>query len=297
LVERRKRGVVTNADLASALNSEFNLTGADAVTVNVIRQWVAWDVLPVWTRDSRALHRARRLARWRRDGVRGENTVIAHAFIEWGHRDMARVKMAIGQEFRRARRLMFKRLTTTADLSDFQSLSAVQKRALRKQAGPLDSRFAGTRFEQSPELYASLLNLARNGEGNAAHIERIIGEAQNRMLPDLPPNFPNAVAAGFKDAISGLFGDPSEIENAAQISIERASAKEFRIARIITHRHLKALATANHISELPELASGIRDLLNMLALIGPQISIGYWRTSGFVAALHWTIANKELSQN
>src|SRR5690348_10385096 len=96
---------MTNAELAAYLNEQLGLSAGQAVTTDVVRQWVAWDVLPkakvqgrisgkgpAWSRLGVARRRAMRLAQLRKLGTRREKALIVQAYIEWGHPDFGRVR-------------------------------------------------------------------------------------------------------------------------------------------------------------------------------------------------------------
>lgn len=290
---------MTNADLVAYLNEELGLTGASAVTSDVIRQWVLWDVLPratsrgrgygrglEWKRSGRDLHRARQLARWRDYGIRRESAVIAQSFLEWRYPDFDHARRAIIIEFKRARALALKRFNTTADISDFAHLSSVGRRALRNQLGPLDGRFADTQFDLCGETYAAFLSAAIKGEGNIGQLTALLTHPIENLSPACSALFPESALQWFIGTTMGMFGEPTEIANSAQFTIEIASEREWRIARIATRRIFKMLRHAQAVSKIPGLDKSTRDLFAMLAQIQSEISIGRWAISMFAQILH-----------
>ena len=94
---------MTIAELAAMLNDDLALVGDSAVTIDVIRQWVAWGALPKakakastigvnpeWHRDRSAYRCAVRLALARAAGVRRQTAVIAQTWLEGHYRDHER---------------------------------------------------------------------------------------------------------------------------------------------------------------------------------------------------------------
>ena len=289
---------MTNAELASLLNSQLGLTETNAVTPNVIRQWVGWEVLtwstargrsvgesPEWSRSGKAMRRAFRLAQLRKSGVIRENAVIVQAYIEWGHPDIDRVRQALMREVNKWRSQLLRRRTTRMQNADYQSLSAVQQRAIRRQRGHLDARFAGTQFEQSDELYATFAELAESGEGDGDRVSKVLLAAMDKMLPGIGETLPAASLNRLGSAIAGVFGSADEIANSAQSEIERASEREFRIARLISRRLLQPTREAQRIKEIMELSGAHAELLQMLNSLSPQISVGIWASVQFAQCL------------
>lgn len=292
-----KRMTMTNAEHADALSCQFGLTGVDAVTVNVIRQWVLWDVLsrasaagraigqrPDWSRDARSHQRARRLAELRRDGVRRKNAVIAQAYLEWRYTDIGQAQAALASEFKRGRARMLKRFTSAKDLSDFDALSSVTKRAVHNQMGALSPTFVGTQFELSDRVYASILDLMRGGKPNA--VQAIVAEVLRQILPShansiLPQFIEFAI-----DAAIGILGIPDEMSGSAQSTLESASHRDLRVARYVNWRFLKFLHSTPQLAEWSELNIDARDLFAALAKLRPQISVGHWAVFSFAVILH-----------
>jgi len=235
---------MTNVELANSLNEKFALAGPDAVTLDVIRQWVAWDVLPraqvkgrlpgkgpLWNRDERSLRRAHRLAELRKAGVRRENAVIVQAYVEWGHPDFARVRSALRAEFTKWRNQLNRDHTTFIGGDGYRGLSASRKRSIANQLGPLDGRFVGTQFEHTPEIYAVLANLARLAEGDLNQTRELISNAMEQLHPNFKAIIPIEMADLIANSISGLTGLPDEMEESGEGVIERATERQFRIAR------------------------------------------------------------------
>lgn len=302
---------MTNAELADALNRDLQLSGGDAVTVNVIRQWVLWGVLPRasatasaigkspdWHRDDRASRRAHRLTELRKAGIRRESAVIAQAFLEWGHADIERCRKAIVHEYAKGRAQMLKGVTTDLEFADYNALRAPTRRALRNQAGPLDARLIGTQFEQSAEFYAVALKVGNRGKGDPQQIAALLLDAFSRMLPMLSTYIDAPMIETLGNSIVGIFGIPDEIDNSAQTAIEMASPRQLRVARHVTRRGLKAIRNAHRFSELvdlPELAEmkdEISDLANQLTALSPQITIGPWAVFMLAQTLLAAIAKK-----
>lgn len=179
--------VMTNSELAELLNARLGLAEHDAVTVNVLRQWVAWDVLPkarvagrvdgkgpIWSRTGATLRRANRLGELRRRGIKRENALIVQAYIEWGHHDFDRVRAAMRSEWDKWAAQLTRKQTTFIENTDYGEISATQKRAIANQIGPISPIFKGTKLEQSPELYALIADFARTGESDLGHLSSLI---------------------------------------------------------------------------------------------------------------------------
>ncbi|WP_147417678.1 hypothetical protein [Sphingomonas cavernae] len=290
---------MTNADLAALLNRELGLTGAQAITVNVIRQWVLWDVLPKasakgraigkrpdWNRDAVALRRARRLAELRTLGVRGRYAVIAQAYFEWGHSDFELVRGAIAAEFRRSAAQLLKGVTSETRFDDFSAISATRRKALQHQSGPLDKRFVGTKFEQSPELYLTSLNMIRTGEGDASQMSALVLQAAQQIAPTHATHLAPQISELLTQALPGLFGSDEEIANSGEETIRNSPKRNFRIARIALKRRSAFVRGHSSFSQFPQLPEELRELSTALIPLTPQITTGKWAISAFVAILH-----------
>ena len=292
---------MTNADLAALLNAKLGLTGAEAVTANVVRQWVAWDVLPkarirgrisgkgpVWFRSDAAMHRAMRLGELRERGIRREKAVIVQAYIEWGHSDFDRVKEALLSEWAKWAAQLSRRQITFLGNSEFREVSATKQKAIATQLGPLDARFKGTQFEQSPELYAVFAEITRRDASHLEYIEMLIAGAFRQMMPEAAKNLPQDCMGVLANSIAGMTGTPDEIANSADHTIRNSTKRQFRIARHLIRILLGELRKGEQHGQSVALAPNAHQLWQMLRLLAPQISTGPWLTFLFVQALKIT---------
>lgn len=301
---------MTNSELAEQLNNLWDLQGTDAVTVNVIRQWIAWDVLPkaqvqgrmsgrgpIWIRDGRSFRRANRLAKLRKMGVRREHALIFQAYVEWGHSDFSRVRDALSHEFSKWREQLHRRHITFIGNDGFSNLSAGKKRAIANQIGPLDSLFAGTQFEQSPELYAIWADLARTGEGNSNVLIGQLIEAFRQMYPANDPAFAVELLSSIAATLPGLTGSPDEIGNSGESTIAIATERQFLVARIYAREYLKTLRVAGCYAASGGSNSAVGELMQKLHSLAPQISTGPWLTFAFAQLLHYIFHRTEFQRN
>jgi hypothetical protein len=289
---------VTNAELAHQLNSELGLSGRGAVTSNVIRQWVAWGVLPkaqakgqsmgrgpTWSRSDFAMRRAMRLAELRKWGVTRESALIAQVFFEWGHSDLERVRRSLLMEVNKWRSQLARPRTTFLDNSNYEAASAVQKRAIRNQLGRLDSRFVGTQFEQSGELYATVADWAMRGEGDVRKLSVLLLSAMETMLPGFGATVSQREPNTLLVTMKGVLGSPEEIDHSSISAIEIASGRELRSARVIMKRMLKVIGMAEILLRIPSIDPGLRNLIVMLEKLNPQITVGPWSIMHFTQCL------------
>lgn len=296
---------MTNAALASSLNSELGLTGDDAVTVNVIRQWIGWRVLPratanasvigkspEWRRDDRAYRTALKLARARKAGVRRETAVISQAWLEWGYDDIERARAAIIAEYVRARERLLKRLSTSLDFGNYAGLSATRKRAIRTQSGPLDDRFKGSPFELSPELYATVLQAGRDGSVDLHRISALIRDAVNRMVPSFSALIDQPQIEAIAGSYSGVFGQPNEIEGSVQENLQSATHEQLRKARRFARRGFMVVRLGNRVANLPAIPADISRLAGELASLSEQIIFGEWPISMFGQSLQMVLGEQ-----
>ncbi|WP_148650897.1 hypothetical protein [Sphingopyxis granuli] len=301
---------MTNKELADQLNVTVGLTGKDAVTVNVIRQWVDWDVLPkatargrmvgtapAWSRDNESQIRAVRLAELRKAGIRRKNAVIAQAYFEWEHPDFDLVRDAILSEFIKWRAPLNRRQTTFFGQKSFAEVGAWKQRAIKNQLGPLDQRFVGTLLEQTSEFYASFIDAARTGDADTRRMTSMLNEAINRYGPEIEQMFPKERIAAVAPLIAGLTGDPDEIVNSGEATIRNATPDQFEKAR-------KFVRLIINMSEFPfaqiatmHLREKYRDIIELYSRLHPQISIGPWMIFIFVIALHVHIKFPELGRH
>ena len=302
---------MTNAELADALNSDFALRGTDAVTINVIRQWVAWGALPPatamasaigrnpeWHRNDHAMRRASRLAELRKAGIRRKNAVIAQAFLEWGHVNIDCSRKAIINEYKKGRAQLVKSVTTDLEFANHKDLSAKRQQALKKQMGPLDHRFIGTQFEQSSELYAIALQLCRLGTSEAGQIETLLSGAFEKILPGFSALIDNRLTQIIIKSASGIFGDADEIGNSAQSVIENATAGQLLIARRITRNFVNTFSPSEELIQSVTLTGtgvGFDQLTKELRSLAPQIKSGIWLVFIYVAVLNAITAKVTIS--
>lgn len=289
---------MTNAELAVVLNTRFGLAGQDAVTENVVRQWVAWDVLPkaaaqgqaigigpTWFRSDSTLQRATRLAELRKHGVRREKALIVQAYIEWGHPDFDRVREALSSEWGKWAAQLTRRQTTFLEKSEFPNISRTKKRAIANQLGPLDFRFIGSQFEQTPEFYAAIAEFARNGDGSSEYIEALISGAFRQIMPGIEEFLPPHYILRLANSFAGITGDPDEIANSAESAIQKATERQFRITRHQVRLFIRVLRKGAPHGQSALLDSKARQLLGMVHSLAPQISNGPWLVFAFVQGI------------
>lgn len=287
---------MTNAELAQLLNRELGLTGRDAVSANVIRQWVDWDVLPkaiakgrmigqrpAWSRSESDRKRALRLAELRKLGVKRETALIVQAYIEWGHPDFERVRNALLHEWAKWRTQLTRRQTTFSDNIEYRKLSRVKKRAIANQIGSLDDRFQDAQFAQSPEFYAMMSELARTGETRAERVTGLIQNALETTLPGIGQLLPSDCATALANSLSGIAGDPHEIGNSAHSEIEAATEREFLNARRITRRLMPNARRTERLMRRATIPTPA--LLEMQHSLAPQISVGPWAAALLVQSI------------
>lgn len=289
---------MTNTDLANLVNRRLGLTDAQAVTPNVIRQWVAWDVLPKavakgrsighppnWSRPETALRRALRLAKLRQLGVNRQNAVIVQAFIEWGHGDLDRVRQALSAEMGKWRAQLIRYRTTRLGQTDYNELSAAQQRAIKTQLGKIDPRFVDAKIKQSDEFYAQLANLAEGGELQSERPSQLLELAISSIFPAFAAHGPDKFASPFISGIVGLFGSPDEIANSGQAQIESASDRELRIARIAMRRMFRMFGRMDAVLGASHLPASLSVPLSLLKSLSPQITVGPWAVMGLSQCL------------
>ena len=86
---------MTNAELAEWLNSDVDLPDEFRVTNDVVRQWVAWKLLPkavivgrdsngapIWHRNSDSLTLALRLSQFRKNGLKGKAQLQSRCYLD-----------------------------------------------------------------------------------------------------------------------------------------------------------------------------------------------------------------------
>lgn len=300
---------MTNPELAEYLNVQLGLAGAEAVSANVIRQWVAWDVLPkagaqgrsvgespLWVRSGAAMRRAMRLAELRTRGITRENALIVQAYIEWGHDDLDRVRTALIGEWSKWAKQLSRRQTTFLKDEKFNDVGATKKRAIANQIGPLDSIFVGTPFEQSNEFYAQFAELSHTGKDNSNSIPGLMIDAIARISPGIAPLLPANLISAFAHSFAGMTGPPDEIANSGESTIRIASERQFRIARFYVRSMLKQFRTMGHVDEGVRSDPVVSQLLQFLQMLHPQISVGQWAVFLFVQALKFQFQGSEIAQ-
>lgn len=300
---------MTNSELTKLLNARLGLAQQEAVTVNVVRQWVAWDVLPkarvagkiegkgpIWSRPRTTLRRANRLGELRKQGIKRENALIVQAYIEWGHPDFDRVQAAMRSEWEKWAAQLTRRQTTFIENSVYEEISATQQRAITNQIGPISRIFRGTKFEQSPEIYALIADFARTGEANLGHLGSLFSGAFFRVLPEIAALLPAEYLPSLASSFAGMTGPPDEIANSAASTIESASERQFRTARHQIRIILKGLHSADQFAHSELLSSEARQLWQMLQMLSPQITAGPWLIFLFVQALKYEVGAASISE-
>ncbi|WP_415644328.1 hypothetical protein [Sphingomonas antarctica] len=298
---------MTNADLAEQLNDALGLTGSNAVTPNVIRQWVLWDLLPKatikdqkrgdWTRDARSLRRATRLAELRKLGVKRETAFIVQAYLEWGHGEFNRVREAALSELRRSAALIRKAVTSDTQFDNYSDLSGTRQRALRRQGGPLDNRFRGTVFEQSREFYAWALKFVL---GDAAQIDKytlMIGSALSKLAAPMDSIPTERLSLSLVASVGGLFGDAEEVDDAGETALSNSSERDFRVARLEWKKLTRILRPEFDWTQFGSFAEMLNPFRTVISAIGPQITVGNFAVSGFTALIKKRIDAPELILN
>ena len=300
---------MTNPELAEYLNVQLGLAGSEAVSANVIRQWVAWDVLPkagaqgrsigespLWVRSAAAMRRALRLAELRKRGITRENALIVQAYIEWGHDDLDRVRSALIGEWSKSAKQLIRRQTTFLNDKKFDDVSATKKRAIANQTGPLDFIFGGTPFEQSDGFYAQFAELSQTGKDNSNSISGLMNDAMARMSPGIATILPANLISAFANSFAGMTGPPDEIDNSGESTIQIASERQFRIARFYVRSMLRQFRTIGHVGEDIRSDPVMSQLLQFLHMLNPQISIGQWAVFLFIQALKIQLQGPEICQ-
>ena len=299
---------MTNADLAAMLNADLALTGRSAVTIDVVRQWVAWGVLPKakatastigtspeWQRDRAAYRLATRLALARASGVHRQTAVIVQAWLEGHYRDHAKAHAALLSEYIRARNRVTKSIVTEMDFADFSRVGEVRKRAMRKQLGPLDDRFKGTRFEASPEFFALAIQSGQIGITDPDRFEFVLRQTINAIGPEFAKISDQFPITPFVGSFTGMFGDPVEIANSAQKTIGSASHRQLRIARYLLRKGLKRIETADKFADDTGSMETYRPIFSMIASLKHQISFGPWPIFMFVQMLQLVKSGGEIA--
>lgn len=289
---------MTNAELAESLNAAVGLTGRGAVTPNVIRQWIGWKVLPmatatgqsrgkppIWTRDDRTHRRAKKLAEWRKTGVRRETSVIVQTYIECGYSDFERFRKSLLSEFRRARAQLMRKVTTDTNFSNLPELRGTQKAALRRQGGPLDERFRETNFEQSADFYVGSLSLTLGNQAMENAMQPLMAQAATQMFPALPTAFLDIIMSKFISGLSGIFGAPDEIECSGEQVIQQASERQFRIARATINKVFKFIRSQETAKKYLGNNTDVANASAILFDISPEITVRQWAAAWLVLIL------------
>lgn len=290
---------MTNRELANDLNNAAGLTGKDAITVNVIRQWVSWGVLPkaaakgqrigsapVWSREGVGSERAVRLADLRKAGIRRETAVIAQSYLDWGASDIESARNAILSEFVKWREQLNRRQTSFLGRKDFRDAGKWKQRAIENQLGQLDRRIVGTPYQQPLELYAIAAEASRTGEADISRIDLLLTDAVARIAPSLAQFVPKAAINAMAKAIPGLTGDPEEILNSGEASIRAATEIQLEEAREITNQMVGAPMSNEAQILLPAIDGNLQKLFELPRQLHSQISIGPWPIFLFVQTLH-----------
>lgn len=300
---------MTNQELADQLNEAFGLAGTDAITVNVLRQWVACGVLskanpkgqsigsaPLWERDKGSLEQADRLAELRKLGVRRKNALIAQSYLEWGHANFELVKEAILAEFIKWREQLNRRQTSFLAGEKFDAASNAKQRAIRNQLGPIDQLFSNTPLEQKPEFYALFAEASRNGEVGAAQMAAMLKDTFEQIDPQISEFVPQEILGAVISAMAGLTGYEDEISNSGECTIKKATRQQFENARE-RYARITTFSVPPEIQDfIGKLSANAQMVLELRERTHSQTSIGSWAILQFVQLLQLDANDPNLSQ-
>lgn len=288
---------MTNAELASLLNDEFDLRGPARLSANVIRQWVAWDLLPkaqvqgrqpnagpIWNRDHLALRRARRFAELRYYGVRSERALVAQSYLEWAAVSFDRAKPAIIAEFRSAHAKLWRRLSASIPDGRVSEFSSTKVRALRNQGGPLDPTFRGNQFELSSPMMLAALQSAFGASADNDEKAILMAAAIAQIAPSLAGHVDMRQLAEY-GLPTALFAPPDEVEFSGIAIIEAADETAFQQARNKLAQFGKVIRLASNGRIAAALPKDAVVLLSKVSELLPQISGGNWRIVAFAQFL------------
>lgn len=292
---------MTNAELAEMLNVAKRLAGSQAVTPNIIRQWVLWDLLPratasasgrgqpmEWSRSGEAMRQAFRLAELRRYGLTRRSALIVQAFLEWGFGNFEDAQAAIKTEFGHARTQVLRSLSSDTRHDQYNNISRATQKALHHQAGPLDPRLIGTPFQLSKETTLRTLDAMVTGASRETEVAERISEHWNGMWQSAEGIPIDAVAQGMALGISGLFGDKEEVESPGQVTMENAPLRSFVLARYLWRtRYFQLPEKCDALSEFKDAIPWISQFLQIYNQLGPSIFVGPWAACSFAGILHY----------
>ncbi|MEP7348347.1 MAG: hypothetical protein ABI668_00160 [Sphingorhabdus sp.] len=286
---------MTNRELANQLNEQFELSGRSAVTENVIRQWVDWQLLPKskianiktgsgpsWTRGEVALDMAAKLAQFRKYGLISEKQLVARCYIEGWPIEIETARPVMMNRAKYARSHMSKLLSVDySKLERASDLTAVKKRALERQLGKQDARFEGMPFEFKGDT-GILLTLSALS-GNAPPPE-ILGMLEQAMpISKILGSHWAGLMSLFVSGISGMAGLPDEIDNSLLDSIEHCSDEVFANSKQSTQFIFRA---ANDPEIMSLAATVIGDTADFVFDQIRQLAPSEWPTLVFLSLCH-----------
>lgn len=289
---------MTNVELSQQLNQELSLLGKQAVTANVVRQWVRWKLLkratilgktadgkPVWERDEQALEQAKRLATYRCYGLVREDQLICRCYIDGWDIDVDRLRLTLRKRLQALHAVALKRFTSTIERERRDSLSVAQKRAIRNQIGRLDRRFIGTAFELTPDNYVDIFREAIADSGRLEVITEPFQNASEALFPEMKmQEFPHL--SFVVRSIAGLFANPDQFTETPFNSVETCENADFALARSLISRLFEIPdfieRFENHMPFPPELIGQMPIISNTIRTIEKS----EWPTWLFLTIVH-----------
>lgn len=292
---------MTSEELVQLLN--LSISHPDhQVTADVVRQWVAWKVLPPavgrgrgigesrrWFRSQSNLAQAKRLAELRNAGMVTRQALQAQMWLEGWGLDFGIAKPAIVARFDAALAKIRRGITTSFDPRDGRSPTAAKRRAVAHQLGQQAEVFRQSAFLIDPEEIFHAFGPLFLGTENRFDISGILARVLRQTNVVVPPGALERITA----ALAGLLGDEQEIEFAGRRSIEEGALDEYELARrvfTLGRRGLAAIAKPDFRRLTPAVWA---PFLEIADAVGEQVFRGHFAVLSFGATLHFLHSNPD----
>jgi hypothetical protein len=166
---------VTIDEFLKRLNEQARLPSNKIITARMLEDWAYKDLVPGpirfggtekpnWQWSKESLEAALKIIEYRRRGFKRSTAIRAQRWLEDLDLKTPLDREAILLEFKRARNLLIRYVSSTHGMRADTTLSEYKRRALLRQIGPLDPIFERAGINPGGAVFIVLYELARFGE-------------------------------------------------------------------------------------------------------------------------------------
>jgi hypothetical protein len=162
---------VRTEEFLDRLNAEADLHGQQRVSARTLEEWAYEDLVtgPTqinggWDRSEESYAEAQKVMEYRRRGFKRVTAIKAQWWLEGENYPVHKVREAVIHEYKRARNLALRRVSSAHGIRRDVDLTEYRRLALRRQLGPLDPLLKDAGFDFGAAVVIAFYELARFGE-------------------------------------------------------------------------------------------------------------------------------------